>query len=251
MAKRKMSIAQKAALAKGRRALAQKRRGQGMAGKAKKSSRASSGGRGRNVVVVSGIDGMAGKKRRRRHRSRSMYGELLGATVKPKAIQAAALDIGVTLGGAILGALIAGRIPIKDPRIKAAVTMAAGIAGASMSKQAMVQHISNGIAIGGGLALVRSLMPQLGLAGGEELVIDENLKREIAAMLPAPQTMGAAENDVEQYGAIEGEEYETAGEIEGEEIEGEEYETAGEIEGEEIEGEDQEVYTGYLTQATM
>lgn len=209
--RRKISAKQAAALKKGREKLIQKRKGRTMDGRKKRS------GRRRSQVVIVNDPGIEG---RRRKRSRRRGGYYMGA-MKAADVTTAAQDIGLTLVGAIIGSILSGKIPIKDPRIRAAIPTIAGIILSPSIKQPLLKHIVGGVAVGGGISLVRSLAPQLGLAGiieeiqgAEELKIEEGLRKEIERMIEKPVS-----------GLIQ--------------------ETAGE---DEIEGEDSEVYT---TQANL
>lgn len=247
-----MTKKQAAALKKGRAALARKRKAAGMQGIDGRKRRKGKGKR-QVIIIRGGQGGEAGIEGRRRRRRRHSY--MMGGVAMSKKpdIAASALDIGVTLGGAVLGSLLAGKMlaAVKDPKIRAAIPAAAGIIGAAMIKQPIIKHALNGVAIGGGLALIKQTAPQLGLAGlvedstleGQSLVIEPTLKAEIDKYIDQYKaTMGAIETsgeDTETMGAIE-----TSGEdMEGEDIEGDDTEVLGTLEqsGEDIEGEETDI----------
>lgn len=72
--------------------------------------------------------------------------------------------------GAVGAGAVANMIPLPDPRIKAALPIAAGIAlGMSqMGKQEMFKFVSVGMVSAGALALVRQFAPNLPLLAGED-----------------------------------------------------------------------------------
>ena len=134
----------------------------------------------RGFEGFSGFDGFEGRKRRR-HRSRRAQiiikgrrrhrrrGLLMGGTAGTlvQRIGGNAMNTAVGVAGAVGGAYLSNMIPVADNRIKAGLAALAGITLASSVRMPALRHAGIGLAIMGGLSLVRQMAPTLPLLTGE------------------------------------------------------------------------------------
>jgi hypothetical protein len=98
--------------------------------------------------------------------------------VKPKALKAQQLVVQGLTGvvGAIAAGAVASRVPVKDPKLKAALPMALGaalVAAKQTRKNPMVRNAAIGAIVAGGLATAKQLAPDLPLLAGEDSYMDE------------------------------------------------------------------------------
>lgn len=172
--KRKMSAAQKAALAKGRAKMAAKRSGR----KAKKSAPKKTARKTvkrktvkKGIPIMakkrrkarSGGGGFRGKARRAVSRARGFFGKASGPLAVVK-------DAALAVGGGIAAGVIANKLPVADPRIKAAAPIAAGIALAATlgRKNEMAKGFATGMVVLGAVALLKQVAPNVPMLAGEE-----------------------------------------------------------------------------------
>lgn len=162
-AKRRMSSKQKAALARGRARAAANR--------------------------MHGIGGMGGGKKKRRPTVKHQV-ILRGGDPGPD-IAGIGVDLAGLLAGAIGLSFVAGMVPIKNPKFKALIPIAAGIAGlfipAIASNRFGSRAALGGLAIGG-YSLTKQIVPKLPLMGATDTAEGigaaiENLPEEEKAIL--------------------------------------------------------------------
>lgn len=175
MAKRKMSEAQKKALAKGRAAL-NKKRGLKKPIKIKKAVKKLSANKSISTMgaFVAKTKTTKTQKPTKRKRAVRKLSSMLGG-------RSGALDtlktVGLTMGGGIAAGLIANKLPIKDPRFKAALPIAAGVLIASTvgRKNVMIKSVATGMAVLGAVALFKQMAPQIPMLAGEVSPDQNNL----------------------------------------------------------------------------
>lgn len=170
--KRTMTAAQKAGLAKGRAKLAAKRSGRKVKKSApKKAARKTA----KRKTVKKGIPIMAkrrkarsggGFKRKARRavsRARGLFGKSSGAMSVVK-------DAALAVGGGIAAGVLANKLPIADPRLKAAAPIAAGIMLAATlgRKNDMAKGFATGMVVLGAVALLKQLAPNVPMLAGEQ-----------------------------------------------------------------------------------
>lgn len=187
--KRKLSPAQRAALAKGRRALRTSRKrktkrrrrrsmsgvvvlpeGTSMARKRKRRRRpaAAYGGRKRRSYRrrrYSGGVPVAGRRRRRRRR-------YYGGAFKAKGIMAPVIDGAMVVGGAVGGSFIAGALPLpaQFAKVKPFIPLAGGVLLTTLKatrNNPMLRMMAIGMITASGLSLIRQFAPQVPLMTGE------------------------------------------------------------------------------------
>jgi hypothetical protein len=175
--KRKMSAAQKAALAKGRAKLAAKKKSvkpkkttQKRKVKAKAKSVKRQPKTGTKVAIMA--------KRRKKTRSSSSFGKKAKRTYsrakralgKYSGTMAVVKDAAIAVGGGLAAGVLANKLPISDPRIKAAAPIAAGIALAATlgRKNKMAQGFATGMVVLGAVAMLKQLAPNVPMLAGEE-----------------------------------------------------------------------------------
>lgn len=108
-----------------------------------------------------------GKRKSRKHSRRRYFGAE-GSKLNIKHI---AINTVSAVGGAIVGSMLANKLPV-DNRIKAIIPIVAGIilSGSKFGrKSSMVQAVSAGLVTIGGVSLVRNLVPSLPMLAGEEI----------------------------------------------------------------------------------
>lgn len=172
--KRTMSAAQKAALSKGRKALAAKR------GKRKPAKRKTAVKTARKTVkrktATKGLPIMA--KRRKKARSgggfkakaRRAVGRARGFFGRSSGPMQVVKDAALAVGGGIAAGVIANKLPIADPRLKAAAPIAAGIALAATlgRKNDMAKGFATGMIVLGAVALLKQIAPNVPMLAGEQ-----------------------------------------------------------------------------------
>lgn len=166
--KRRASPAQLRALAKGRAKMATKRARfvGGNPGRGKRKATHYKHAAPRTEVVVMGGK-MGGKKRRKRHGRGRYMGGLLPVGGKGRDMINRARDVSIGVAGAVGGAMLTKYIPVADLRIKAAIPLIGGIVLSSMVANRMIQSAGAGLAIAGGLALVKAFAPNVAVLAGE------------------------------------------------------------------------------------
>jgi len=142
--KRKATPAQLRALAKGRRALAARRRGVVRKVKRRKVSARRYYGSPRSRTVTRIV--------------RRQSGKMVGPSV--------AVMLGV--GGGVLAGVGANMLPIQDPRVRAIIPAIAGIAMAAFVPNRTVKAIGVGAATIGGASMVRQFFPQVPVLAGDD-----------------------------------------------------------------------------------
>lgn len=175
--KRTMSAAQKAALAKGRKALAAKRGGTKKRKTAKRKSAPKAARKtAKRKTVKKGNPPMAKKRRKARSgggfkkRARRAVGRARGFFGKASGPLAVVKDAALAVGGGIAAGVIANKLPVADPRIKAAAPIAAGIALAATigRKNEMAKGFATGMVVLGAVALLKQVAPNVPMLAGEQ-----------------------------------------------------------------------------------
>lgn len=128
-------------------------------------------------------------------------------------------NIGMGAAGAVAGAIVGNMIPLPDARMKAGLPIIGGIVLSLVmgKKNAMMKKIGLGMSIGGALALVRSLAPNVPLLAGEEaaqlayspedveraLITGQITPAEAQTLLESPEMLGASTEFAGEEEAIE------------------------------------------------
>lgn len=172
--KRTMSAAQKAALAKGRAKMAAKRGKR----KVKKSAPKTAARKtAKRRTVKKGLPIMAKRRKKARsggggfkRKARRTVSRVRGFFGKSSGPMSVVKDAALGVGGGIAAGIIANKLPIADPRIKAAAPMLAGIAlAATMGrKNDMAKGFATGMVVLGAVALLKQLAPNVPMLAGEE-----------------------------------------------------------------------------------
>jgi hypothetical protein len=174
--KRSLSVAQKRALAKGRAALAAKRKTAIIKPKRKKAAT-------RKVPTTSIVvyekpknrkiakKSTGGKSMAKAKSTVKKYSGAARGFLKKAGMQKSITDAATAVAGGVLAGLLVNKIPVKDARIKALLPIIAGIgiAGTIGTKNAMVKGVSNGMIILGTVALFKKLAPNVPMLAGEEV----------------------------------------------------------------------------------
>ena len=173
--KRIMSAAQKAALAKGRRALAEYRKRKSSGVKQKRKSPAAT--TEKTAVVFSkptkverktrkaGGQTMTKKATKTMKRASSRARGFIKRAGAVQSIQ----DAGLAIAGGVAAGLISNKLPIQDARIKAGFPIIAGIllAGTLGTKNKTVRGVANGMIVLGTVGLFKQLAPNVPMIAGE------------------------------------------------------------------------------------
>ena len=205
-------------------------------------------------MIIMGGGGFEGGRRRRRRRMSGFDGLLggLGGPGMVKGLMAGLVDTAIAVGGGIGGSVAAAKFlsETMNPKIKAAIPMAAGLVLAGM-RQRMIAQIGRGLAIVGGLSLAKQFLPATlpVLAGAEDTTVIGP-----AHVAGALEDFSGAEDifaqgDTAQLAddSIEGADEDI---FRGDEIEGDDLEGDDGIEG--IDGDDLEgAEVPFITQANM
>lgn len=212
--KRTLSAAQKAALAKGRKALAARRKtsrkSTRKATTKKKTTRrkTSSASREREaVIIVNQGDGKMSRRKRRStsrttrkvsRRRRRSYRSYMGGMPSMKNIQGKVMSAALGTAGAIGITMVTAKVPIENTKLKAFLPLAAGILLSNFakgSKAAMINQLATGMTIAGGLALVKQFAPQFALAGEDEMY-DTYLPENATSLLGVNSDLMGARSDL-------------------------------------------------------
>jgi len=171
--KRTMSAAQKAALAKGRKALAAKRGGRQTV--KRKSAPTAARKTAKRKTVAKGNPIMAKRRKARtggglKTRARRAVGRARGFFGKSSGPMQVVKDAMLAVGGGIAAGVIANKLPVADPRMKAAAPIAAGIALAATlgRKNDMAKGFATGMIVLGAVALLKQLAPNIPMLAGEQ-----------------------------------------------------------------------------------
>lgn len=169
--KRKMSAAQKAALAKGRKAAAAKRR------KSTKKATPAKKKTARKKAVRKPIKKrssppMAKKKRSSAKKKGPSKTRRVARRAKGLVggVMPMMTDAALAVAGGVAAGFLANKVPIADPRIKAALPIVAGL-GISMTvgkKNKMAEGIAKGMVILGTVAVVKQFAPNVPMLAGED-----------------------------------------------------------------------------------
>lgn len=165
--KRTMSAKQKAALAKGRAALKKKRGGTSKkrAAPKKKAARKTVKTSTKKRSAPMARKKKASVKKRVSSAARRAKGFLGKAGVGP-----IVRDSALAVGGGIAAGFLSNKLPIQDPRLKAAAPVIGGLALAMTvgKKNPMVKGVAQGMIILGTVAMVRQFAPNVPMLAGEE-----------------------------------------------------------------------------------
>jgi hypothetical protein len=79
-------------------------------------------------------------------------------------------DMALAVGGGVIAGIAANKLPIPNPKMKAAAPFVAGLALAMTigRKNELAHHFATGMMVLGGVALVRAFAPNVPLLAGEE-----------------------------------------------------------------------------------
>lgn len=170
--KRKASTAQLKALAKGRKKAAANRK--------KAAPKKKTVTKKKKVAVKKSVPArkekpMATKKRkstpetkkRRKSSVRSGFGG------KMKGVMPMVKDVGLAIAGGIGAGVLANKLPVANPKVKAAIPLVAGILLSTVigKNKPIFREIGTGMAVLGGLALLRQFAPNVPMLAGEEDVV--------------------------------------------------------------------------------
>lgn len=182
--KRKMSPAQKAALAKGRKALAAKRKSGGTAkrktrktatAKRKAAPKRKTAARktAKRKTVKRSNPTMARKKRKSgggfRKKARRAAGRARGF-LKAAGAKDILMEAGTAVAGGIAAGFIANKLPIADARIKAAMPIVGGMAIAATigKKNKIARGIGTGMVVLGTVSIIKQFAPNIPMLAGED-----------------------------------------------------------------------------------
>jgi hypothetical protein len=166
--KRKASKAQLAALARGRRKAAANRK---TASPKKTKPRKKSSSR---VLTIKENKPMARRKSSKavaktttRRKSSGRANFLKG---KAKGMIPIMKDVAVAVGGGVAGGVLANKLPIANPKLKAAIPLVAGIVLAATlgQKKRSMHELGTGMAVIGAIALLRQFAPNIPMLAGED-----------------------------------------------------------------------------------
>lgn len=175
--RRKLSPAQKAALAKGRKKISKKRRSPVAKKRRSAPKRKTAKKTVRKVTKKKGVPPMAKKRktrksggsgaRRRSRRSRSAF------TGRASGVLNTFKEGAIGIGGGLMAGFLANKLPVADPRIKAFAPIAgAVILAATLGKRNKIAaQLATGMMILGGVSAVRNLFPNVPMLAGEEEVL--------------------------------------------------------------------------------
>lgn len=190
-AKRKMSPAQKAALAKGRAALA-KKRGKKTSSPAKRKAKRKAPPREKATIIKTVAVPVPVRKKRRKSVSKTSNsrGAVMatkkksstGNTVRKagsrakKFIQESGFletvkNTSLLIAGGVASAVIVNRVPLKDARIKAAlpIVVGMGLAGTIGKTNDLARQVATGMMAIGMISLFKKLAPNVPMLAGEEV----------------------------------------------------------------------------------
>jgi hypothetical protein len=169
--KRKASKAQLAALARGRKKAAANRKSASPKRKPRKKT-------SRKIRTIKESKPMARRKsskavaktttKRRRSSGRGNF--IKG---KAKGMIPIVKDVAIAVGGGVAGGVLANKLPIANPKIKAALPLVAGILLASTlgQKKRIMHELGTGMAVIGAIALLKQFAPNIPMLAGEDEVI--------------------------------------------------------------------------------
>ena len=166
--KRKASPAQLAALARGR---AKRKVKTGVVKKRRKSTKAIS------LPVKQERKTMARKKRSvastTTKRKRSVKSAFKGIGGRAKGMVPMIKDVGIAVAGGVGANVLVNKLPIANPKLKAALPLIAGILVSSVlgKKKAIFREIGHGMAVVGAIALLKQFAPNLPMLAGEEEMV--------------------------------------------------------------------------------
>lgn len=147
-------------------------------------------------------------KRKRRRRSGNPGNP--GGKLK---IQDILMRAALGAAGGIGGSLIAQKVPVKDPRIKAAIPLiaAVGLSMTPLMKQKMMQPLVIGLATVGTMSLIRQFVPNIPLLAGEDEVYLPEYEQDLLgydeddldALIEGEDDLEDIEEDIESMGVSE------------------------------------------------
>lgn len=183
--KRKLTAAQLAGLAKGRKKAAANRKKAKSSSKPKKRKtataakpkRRSTKKTTRKTVSKKGASSMARKKRRapvaKKTRSRRRGSSRRFGGGGMKGIVGTVKEAGVAIGGGIAAGILSNKLPVADPRIKALAPAVAGIIMAATigRKNKLAAQMALGMITLSGVSFIRQQFPNVPLLAGEEELV--------------------------------------------------------------------------------
>lgn len=165
--KRKASPAQLAALARGRA----KRKAKTGVTKKRKVTKSSS------LPVKQERKTMAKKRRSpattTTKRKRSVKSSFKGIGGRAKKMIPMIKDVGIAVAGGVGANVLVNKLPIANPKLKAALPLIAGLLVSSVlgKKKPMFREIGHGMAVIGAIALLKQFAPNLPMLAGEDDVV--------------------------------------------------------------------------------
>lgn len=206
--KRKMSAAQKAALAKGRAALARKRKSGSKTTKRKTTTKKRATAKKkaatpkkktttrktvakrktvkRSSSMAKKKSGVKGKARRAAGRARNF--------LRKSGAKGILMDAGTAVAGGIAAGFLVNKLPIADPRIKSAAPIIGGLALAMTigKKNQIAKGIGTGMVVLGAVSVIKQMAPQVPMLAGES---DYQLLPNYAALPYSGETVDLGYND--------------------------------------------------------
>lgn len=110
------------------------------------------------------------RKRRKQSSAKTIYKRARKYASSKADIQSTLISTALGVGGAVAAGMLANRVPIADPRLKAAVPLAAGVllTTTKLGSNKNFQAAAAGMMIMGGLSLLKQFQPNLVTLAGEE-----------------------------------------------------------------------------------
>lgn len=164
--KRKVSAKTLAALARGRA----KRKSNLKAAKKKTSKKTVSKPVQQERKTMAKKKKATSEKPRKRSRAK---GYARGIAGKAKGMIPMVKDVAIAVAGGVGGGVLANKLPIANPKVKAAIPLVAGLAIASIlgKKKHIFHEIGTGMAVIGGIALLKQFAPNVPMLAGEDEVV--------------------------------------------------------------------------------
>lgn len=162
--KRKASPAQLAALARGR---AKRKAKTGSTKKRTVTKKV-------NLPVIQEKKTMAKKKRSSATttKKRSVKRSVRSIGGRAKGLVPMVKDVGIAVAGGVGANVLVNKLPIANPKLKAAIPLVAGLLVSSVlgKKKPMFKEIGHGMAVIGGIALLKQFAPNIPMLAGEDEV---------------------------------------------------------------------------------
>jgi hypothetical protein len=123
----------------------------------------------KQTVSKKGIPKMAKRKSKKAKTTRVMS----GIASRAKGLTPVVKNVALAVGGAVAAGAIANKLPLTNPKLKAATPMIGGIllAGTFGKRNQMLKDVGTGMAVIGALSLLKQFMPNVPVLAGEDSII--------------------------------------------------------------------------------